>query len=178
MTSVTAGFPAYHGAGRRRVHRAWRVDVGRGGQEFFLLTEWSEGDTYPGSRTTGGRNQAYPLDRKRTQALADYLATIHRVKRRDPQLYRRRLRELLSHGECIMGLTDSYPHRYGFITEELLQRIEVACNAWRWRLRRQHARLSHKCMGIFIPGTCCSAGEPTFRCWTARVGSGVSRRTM
>jgi hypothetical protein len=32
-------------------------------------------------------------------------------KRRDPDLYRRRLRELIGYGECIMGLTDSYPDR-------------------------------------------------------------------
>ena len=75
-------------------------------------------------------------------ALAGYLAGIHRVKQTDPQLYRRRLRELLGHGECIMGLTDSYPDRFAFITQELLERIEVACNAWRWRLRGRHTRLS------------------------------------
>ncbi|MBA2487362.1 MAG: hypothetical protein H0V35_14970 [Nitrospira sp.] len=47
------------------------------------------------------------MDRTRVGTLAEYLATIHRVKHKDPQLYRRRLRELLGHGECIMGLTDS-----------------------------------------------------------------------
>ena len=112
-------------------------------KEFFLLTEWSEGDTYHKDlERLADAVRPTALDRKRTAALADYLATIHRVKRRDPQLYRRRLRELLGHGECIMGLTDSYPDRCGFITEGLLQRIEVACNAWRWRLRGKHARLS------------------------------------
>lgn len=112
-------------------------------KEFFLLTQWSEGDTYHKDleRLAGAARPA-ALDRKRTVALADYLATIHRVKRKDPSLYRRRLRELLGHGECIMGLTDSYPNRFGFITEDLLQRIEVSCNAWRWRLRGKHARLS------------------------------------
>ena len=58
------------------------------------------------------------------QWLASYLAAIHRVKRKDPDLYRRRLRELIGHGECIMGLTDSYPKRYAFITEGLLRSIE------------------------------------------------------
>jgi adenylylsulfate kinase-like enzyme len=112
-------------------------------KEFFLLTEWSEGATYHKDlERMAGATKPTALDRKRTGALAGYLADIHRVKQADPQLYRRRLRELLGHGECIMGLTDSYPDRFAFITEDLLQRIEVACNVWRWRLRSRHARLS------------------------------------
>lgn len=112
-------------------------------KEFFLLTEWSEGATYHKDlERMAGATKPTALDRKRTGALAGYLADIHRVKQTDPQLYRRRLRELLGHGECIMGLTDSYPDRFAFITEDLLSRIEVACNVWRWRLRSRHARLS------------------------------------
>jgi hypothetical protein len=112
-------------------------------KEFFLLTEWSEGATYHKDlERMAGATKPTALDRKRTGALAGYLADIHRVKQTDPQLYRRRLRELLGHGECIMGLTDSYPDRFAFITEDLLARIEVACNVWRWRLRGRHARLS------------------------------------
>ncbi len=112
-------------------------------KEFFLLTQWSDGETYHKDlERLAGTTRPTIRDRKRTEALARYLATIHRTKHKDPQLYRRRLRELLGHGECIMGLTDSYPDRFAFITEALLQRIEVACNAWRWRLRGRHARLS------------------------------------
>lgn len=112
-------------------------------KEFFLLTQWSDGETYHKDlERLAGAKRPTALDRKRTEALSGYLATIHRKKHKDPQLYRRRLRELLGHGECIMGLTDSYPDRFAFITEELLQRIEVACNVWRWRLRGKHARLS------------------------------------
>src|SRR5207344_93101 len=81
-------------------------------------------------------------DRERTIALARYLAQIHARKRRDSALYRRRLRELIGHGECIMGLTDSYPDRYEFISADLLRGIEEACNRWRWRLRRETQRLS------------------------------------
>jgi hypothetical protein len=112
-------------------------------KEFFLLTQWSEGATYHKDlERLAGATRPTVLDRKRVETLAGYLAAIHRVKHSDPQLYRRRLRELLGHGECIMGLTDSYPDRFAFITDELLQSIEVACNEWRWRLRGKHARLS------------------------------------
>lgn len=112
-------------------------------REFFLLADWAEGATYHldlGRLARTGR--LLPLDRERTRALARYLVRIHRHKRRDRSLYRRRLRELIGHGECIMGLTDSYPARSGFVSEELLRSIEEACNRWRWRLRNRTHRLA------------------------------------
>ncbi len=112
-------------------------------REFFVLTQWSNGDGYQKDLERLSKNGAgRSMDRRRAAAMAEYLASIHRVKRRDPDLYRRRLRELIGHGECIMGLTDSYPRRYAFITEELLRAIEDACNQWRWRLRGRAERLS------------------------------------
>lgn len=112
-------------------------------RELFVLTQWADGQGYQDdlarlSRT--GRLSA--VDRPRARALARYLERIHRVKKRDPDLYRRRWRELLGHGECIMGLTDSYPTRVEFITPDLLRAIEEACNRWRWRLRDRSDRLS------------------------------------
>lgn len=113
------------------------------GQEYFVLNQWSEGRSYHEDleRLAEGR-LLRPLDRTRTIALARYLAQIHVRKKRDADLYRRRLRELIGHGECIMGLTDSYPERFGFITENLLRGVEEACNRWRWYLRGRTNRLS------------------------------------
>jgi hypothetical protein len=112
-------------------------------REFFVLTQWADGASYyEDLRRLVGGGSLRALDRRRTKALAGYLATIHHRKRRDPSLYRRRLRELIGHGECIMGLTDSYPVPFGFITQELLRSIEDACNQWRWRLRNKPQRLS------------------------------------
>ncbi len=113
------------------------------GREYFVLNQWTEGASYHEDleRLAKGRSLR-TLDRRRTIALARYLAQIHARKKRDADLYRRRLRELIGHGECIMGLTDSYPARFGFITEELLRGIEEACNLWRWRLRGKSKRLS------------------------------------
>ena len=111
--------------------------------EFFVLTEWSDGEEYQKDLERLSKTGTIrTVDRRRATAMAHYLASIHGVKRRDPDLYRRRLRELIGHGECIMGLTDSYPARYGFITEDLLRSIEEACNRWRWRLRGRTKRLS------------------------------------
>jgi hypothetical protein len=112
-------------------------------REFFVLTEWADGTSYHQDleRLAQGGTLTQ-LDRRRAQGLTSYLVQIHRKKRDDAQLYRRRLRELIGHGECIMGLTDSYPDRYYFITEDLLRAIEDVCNRWRWRLRERANRLS------------------------------------
>ena len=112
-------------------------------REFFVLTQWTAGASYHADleRLAKGA-RLRKQDRERTIALARYLAEIHARKLRDESLYRRRLRELLGHGECIMGLTDSYPDRYEFISADLLRGIEEGCNRWRWRLRGLAHRLS------------------------------------
>jgi hypothetical protein len=132
-------------------------------KEFFLLTEWSEGATYHKDlERMAGATKPTALDRKRTGALAGYLADIHRVKQADPQLYRRRLRELLGHGECIMGLTDSYP-------TGLPSSRKTFCNASRWPATcgdgdcAAAMRACRKCMGISIPGMCCFDTGRIFR---------------
>ena len=81
------------------------------------------------------------LDRDRADALCDYLVGIHATRGGDPGLYVRRIRELLGHGECIMGLVDSYPPRFDFITPGLLEGLEHRCLAWRWRLKDRTHRL-------------------------------------
>ncbi|HET7057456.1 MAG TPA: phosphotransferase [Nitrospiraceae bacterium] len=112
-------------------------------REFFVLTQWVEGHSYADDLARLARTgRVSSRDRQRAHVLVDYLAGIHRKKKRQPDLYRRRLRELIGHGECIMGLTDSYPPRFGFITEDVLRAIEDACNRRRWQLRRQTGRLA------------------------------------
>jgi hypothetical protein len=51
-----------------------------------------------------------PLDLDRADALCDYLVEIHQISANEPGLYTRRIRELVGHGECIMGIADpSHP---------------------------------------------------------------------
>jgi hypothetical protein len=76
-----------------------------------------------------------PLDTARADVLCDYLVAIHQQRGQDPELYLRRLRELVGGGECIMGIADSYPLPCGFITPQLLQEIEHRCVRWRWKLK-------------------------------------------
>ena len=111
-------------------------------EEFFLLTEFAEGDGYfrdlDRIRKSGCATET---DIKRTLALAAYLAEIHSRKRDEPSLYTRRVRELVGHGECIMGLIDNYPDRFDFIDSALLRRIELSCVDWRWRVKGREHRL-------------------------------------
>jgi hypothetical protein len=111
--------------------------------EFFVLTEFVEGKEYQydlGRIARMGKLERQDVTRARV--LADYLIRIHQKKRRDPGLYRRALRDLIGHGECIMGVVDTYPTTATFIMPSLLQSIEHRANAWRWRLRDKPNRLS------------------------------------
>jgi hypothetical protein len=126
------------------------LSLGKAG-EFFLLTEFVQGSGYYQDLDRirlGG--ELRPLDLDRVRALADYIAEIHSVKGEDPGLYVRKVRDLVGHGECIMGLTDSYPLPYAFITANLLERIEKACVAWRWKLKGKTHRL-RRVHGDFHP---------------------------
>jgi hypothetical protein len=111
--------------------------------EFFILTELIGGKLYHFDLDRLKENgQLSELDEQRCLALSDYLVEIHRVKRDAPWLYVRRARELVGHGECIMGLLDSYPSEIDFVSESNLIDIERDCVIWRWRLKRKAHRLS------------------------------------
>lgn len=120
-------------------------------EEFFLLTEYVEGKGYIHdlARLQAGGTLS-DLDLARADALCDYLVDVHRLRGTEPGLYVRRIRELLGHGECIMGLMDSYPPRHGFITADLLVAIERRCVEWRWRLKGRTHRL-RRVHGDFHP---------------------------
>jgi hypothetical protein len=108
-------------------------------QEYFILTEFAPGRPYADDlfRLRDGGSLGKE-DVARADALRDYLVEIHARKSAQAGLYVRRLRELVGHGECVMGLTDAYPAGY----EDLLRGIEERVNAWRWSLKRRTRRLS------------------------------------
>lgn len=111
-------------------------------QDLLLLTDYGHGTPYADDllriRDDG---QCSPLDVRRAQALAAYLAEIHAVSHDDPLLWRRRLRDLIGHGEGIMGLTDSYTGDDPLATADVLRAIEEAANGWRWQLKPLTGRL-------------------------------------
>ena len=110
-------------------------------EEFFVLTEYAEGRGYV-EDLTRMREQPTPteLDIARADALCDYLIGIHAVPGDNPELYTRRIRELIGHSECIMGLIDSYPFG-GPVDRSLLKEIERQCVESRWRLKDRVHRL-------------------------------------
>ncbi|HSE62367.1 MAG TPA: phosphotransferase [Thermoanaerobaculia bacterium] len=121
-----------------------------GAGEFFLLTEFVEGEPYARDlERIAGRDRLEPLDSDRALALADYLAAIHREPIVHETWYRRRLRELAGSGECIAGIADSYPGS-GFPDAAYLERVEALVLRWRYRLRDRAERL-RRIHGDFHP---------------------------
>ena len=110
-------------------------------EEYFILREKAEGVEYYHDLNRIKTEGITKLDEQRAVALSSYLTDIHSVKRDDPSLYIRRVRDLVGHGECIMGLIDSYPSDLEFISWRELNEIENKCVDWRWRLKERTARL-------------------------------------
>jgi hypothetical protein len=111
-------------------------------EEFFLLTEYAEGRGYFEDLIRMRDDSSLgELDVSRADALCDYLLRIHCVGGADPGLYVRRIRELIGHAECIMGLIDSYPDREDIVPRTFLQDLEERSIEWRWRLKNRVHRL-------------------------------------
>lgn len=111
-------------------------------EEFFVLNEYAVGSGYfrDLERLRDGASLG-ELDIARADALCDYLASIHRVRGSNPELYRRRVRELVGGNECIAGILDSYPENVDSIDPGTLEAIDHACLDWRWRLKTSTGRL-------------------------------------
>jgi hypothetical protein len=119
-------------------------------EEYFLLMEEVEGVEYFLDLERIRADGATELDVERASTLSGYLADIHARKHDNRELYVRRIRDLVGHGECIMGLMDSYPDDLDFITGKELAEIERSCVDWRWKIKSRTDRL---CMvhGDFHP---------------------------
>jgi hypothetical protein len=105
-------------------------------QDVLLLTDYMPGQPYADDLLRiRDQGECSEQDVRRAKVLAAYLADIHTVKYDDPLLWRRRLRDLVGHGEGLMGLADSYPPDFALASAADLRAIEEAANAWRWRLK-------------------------------------------
>lgn len=112
-------------------------------REFFILTEFVEGKLYhldlDRIKETGKITED---DEDRCLVLSEYLSEIHKLKQDEPSLYIRRIRDLVGHGECIMGLLDSYPKKFDFMPSSYFVDVEKDCVDWRWKLKERCHRLS------------------------------------
>jgi tRNA A-37 threonylcarbamoyl transferase component Bud32 len=113
-------------------------------REFFLITEYGEGEPYFKDLDRIARTgQLEEPDSRRAERLADYLSQIHADRNNAPALYVRRVRELFGHHECILGLLDSYDAfpLAEFTNAAELRAIERRCVDWRHRLKGYSHRL-------------------------------------
>lgn len=119
--------------------------------EYFILFEKVDGQGYYRDleriRDSGVMTR---MDLRRCAALSDYLTRVHKVKKNAPDLYVRAVRDLVGHGECTMGLIDSYPNTADFLEKDELKEIEEKCVEWRWKLKGKSDRL-RRVHGDFHP---------------------------
>lgn len=118
--------------------------------EFFQLVEKAAGRLYWLDLDRMLDGPATDLDAARAGALGRFLAEAHAVRREEPTLYERRIRELVGHGECLMGILDSYPHPFALLPPAACEDVERAAVSWRWRLRGRSHRLA-RVHGDFHP---------------------------
>ncbi len=121
--------------------------------EFFLLMDLVEGTEYFYDLDAIKNGEALTeRDRARAHALSDYLADIHAIRADNPTIYTRRIRDLVGHGELIMGLIDSYPDEFEIFPKDDFRRLERRCIDWRYALKDRSHRL---CMvhGDYHPWT-------------------------
>lgn len=119
--------------------------------EFFLIAPFVDGTLYADDlKRIAQTGELGPDDESRTIALARYLAGIHAEKHPDEARYKRCIRDLLGHGEGIMGMIDAYPADFNLAPPARLEQIEQVCIRWRWRINHHHHRLSQS-HGDFHP---------------------------
>jgi aminoglycoside phosphotransferase (APT) family kinase protein len=121
-----------------------------GGKEYYLLMERAEGRHY--FNDLSAMSQKNTLDKNdiaKIETMTSYLADIHSVKKDSRQLYWRKVRDTIGHGECLMGVFDTYPE--GTVRAEEITAIEKKCVDWRARLKPKFKRLC-QVHGDFHPG--------------------------
>ena len=121
-----------------------------GGVEYFLLMEKAEGENYFTDLAEffqkGSLNEK---DKQKIDAMTSYLAEIHSVKKDSKTLYWRKLRDTVGHGECLMGVFDSYPE--GTLQYDEMAEIIKKSVDWIAKLKPKYRRLC-QIHGDFHPG--------------------------
>jgi len=132
-----------------------RLQSIRDGVEYFLLMEKAEGVNYF-TDLEGFREKTSLTgdDREKIKAMARYLARIHALRPEIDEhlkrsLYLRKIRDTIGHGECLMGVFDTYPE--GTLSFREMEEIESLAVRWRYRLRGRYERLC-QIHGDFHPG--------------------------
>lgn len=121
-----------------------------GGREYYLLMEKGEGkDYFHDLNAFSDKKTLSASDKEKIKAMSSYLAKIHSVKKDSKTLYWRKLRDTVGHGECLMGVFDTYPE--GTLPYEEMTQIIKKSVDWIYRLKPKYSRLS-QIHGDFHPG--------------------------
>jgi hypothetical protein len=121
-----------------------------GGKEYYLLMEKAEGVNYFNDLSEFSKKESLDdMDVKKIKAMTSYLAEIHAVKKDSRTLYWRKLRDTIGHGECLMGVFDTYPD--GILTYGEMADIIKKSVDWYTSLKPKYRRLS-QIHGDFHPG--------------------------
>ena len=122
--------------------------------EFFIIMGEARGTEYfRDFKKILGRGDLTEEDRRKADDLATYLAGIHKKKYygdNASSLYKRKIRDTIGHGECLMGIFDTYSD-WDFITrEDMVEIVQKSIPHWD-RLKDDHSRLC-QVHGDFHPG--------------------------
>ncbi len=121
-----------------------------GGKEYYLLMERVDGTDYFNDLKEFSKKEKLDFeDISKIKAMTSYLAEIHSVKKESRSLYWRKIRDIIGHGECLMGVFDIYPD--GTLSYEEMAEIEKMCVDWRAKLKPKTHRLC-QIHGDFHPG--------------------------
>ena len=111
-------------------------------KEFFILNEKAKGEPYFLNLERIRKGGLQPGDTELVREYACWLARVHSRKLDDPDIYLRRVRQLIGDSECIWGIVDGYPYPYEHFPPERFQQLEKNLIDWRWKLRRYTHRLA------------------------------------
>ena len=121
-----------------------------GGKEYYLLMERGTGRHYFNDLVEYSRKDRLEnSDIRKIKSMTSYLAEIHSVKKDSKTLYWRKLRDTVGHGECLMGVLDTYPD--GILSYDEAAEIIKKSVDWVYKLKPMHNRLS-QIHGDFHPG--------------------------
>ncbi len=121
-----------------------------GGREYFLIMEKVTGRNYFNDlEEMKNKDSLSDKDREKIIAMVGYLVDIHSRKNNSKELYWRKVRDTIGHGECLMGVFDSYPDET--LSYEEMAEIEKLCIDQRVKLKHLHHRLC-QIHGDFHPG--------------------------
>jgi hypothetical protein len=130
-------------------------------KEFYIFMEEARGHSYFSDlNAILERGSLSSSDQDRAGRLALFLAQIHAKKYFEEDagvLYRRRIRDLIGHGECIMGIIDAYG-KVEFTTEQELVAYAEKCLPWWGKIRDRHERLC-EVHGDYHPGNIWFGGD-------------------